>query len=919
MDSGSLHISSGSGLASNQESSSLLDHEKVEQSLRFLLDCDTGIFKNEETLIHLNTIEAVADNGGWAVEHLDLLIQQLTSVPSPAQISRRIVYSLVPSINIPAHLLVRLALWGLGSSKLSRDCVVLPVLKLISLSLQYDCVTNKQELLCLYELFLSYLSKEKLTNTVADILQLITTKSEVTEWRVRSVMRCQHKTGSSYALDRLLWAYRQMRPDLLPACAAPAAKATSVNTVIGKRFHKVWEERLEQNLEADNRNGIWIGGYEIGNVFKKSKRDSLIPSKDILNVLRGIKAKRDRRVDLGELRTVEKVVGSAHDVQLPANILSLLRCKAIVQILAIDPGLVERLSMTLFHTLKNEFICCDGAVGIRDETRRRRRRNKILSCIVKLQECVQQGLPVVGRFLVEYLDSWNGETHFLSILRLISQLQITDYKELHDCVIAPLMRHFVKFNMVKQLILLGYMHTLLRTWAAIEFKRFTNYTRSIFPISSANCENALESIIHLSTEIGEMTMLALSITQERGESTLMLTSQVLLMYRITQRIMLEFSIPVRLELPASYMYSALFSHSAGLLAQACQHVLLNKKKVFPFLKKALRSLEITDGYDTTDSSLIADLVSVESREQLLVTTRDMLVFLSPGNVNITSDSILRQGWSAPLGEEWMRESLYLSSHPALLSFVVEYIDSLSLSEEEKQLAWVQLSEEVDEHHEWETDITLVQDKPRISSRSFYNIKAPLKVRPKRSTDRLGNITTFLHFVASYLPCIQEFVMEFKQKASEPRRLENIRKDNDCRSMISLETVDSGVGSLHQGRGKNVLSPANALQVIPRTSSKQIMKEKEWVSALNLKSHGTVTSSLMQNLSEVATKSNLAKDDIATTNEASGSYDRSDENLKSEIRKNIKLRSRKISDGSPLPKKRKPAVKKNDKNVLRDKN
>ena len=126
---------------------------QVEQSLRFLLDCDTGIFKNEETLIHLNTIEAVADNGGWAVEHLDLLIQQLTSVPSPAQISRRIVYSLVPSINIPAHLLVRLALWGLGSSKLSRDCVVLPVLKLISLSLQYDYVTNKQELLCLYELF----------------------------------------------------------------------------------------------------------------------------------------------------------------------------------------------------------------------------------------------------------------------------------------------------------------------------------------------------------------------------------------------------------------------------------------------------------------------------------------------------------------------------------------------------------------------------------------------------------------------------------------------------------------------------------------------------------------------------------------------------------------------------------------------
>ena len=131
-------------------------------------------------------------------------------------------------------------------------------------------------------------------------------------------------------------------------------------------------------------------------------------------------------------------------------------------------------------------------------------------------------------------------------------------------------------------------------------------------------------------------------------------------------------------------------------------------------------------------------------------------------------------------------------------------------------------------------------------------------------------------------------------------------------MISFETMDSGVGSLHQGRGKHVPSPAYALQAKSRTSSKQIIKEKEWANAQNLDSHGTVTSSLMQNVSEVATKSNMAK-------EASGSYDRSNENLKSVGRKNIKLRSRKISDGSPLPKKRKPAVKKNNKNVLREKN
>ena len=56
----------------------------------------------------------------------------------------------------------------------------------------------------------------------------------------------------------------------------------------------------------------------------------------------------------------------------------------------------------------------------------------------------------------------------------------------------------------------------------------------------------------------------------------------------------------------------------------------------------------------------------------------MLVFLSPGNVHMTMGSILRKGWSAPLGEDWLREGLYLSSHPALLPYVLEYLDSLEL-------------------------------------------------------------------------------------------------------------------------------------------------------------------------------------------------------------------------------------------------
>ena len=84
------------------------------------------------------------------------------------------------------------------------------------------------------------------------------------------------------------------------------------------------------------------------------------------------------------------------------------------------------------------------------------------------------------------------------------------------------------------------------------------------------------------------------------------------------------------------------------------------------------------------------------------------MFLSPGNVHLTMGSILIQGWSAPLGEDWLREGLYVSSHPALLPYVLEYLDCLDSLElgnsREKQLAWLQLSEEQDDQEQWEKNI-----------------------------------------------------------------------------------------------------------------------------------------------------------------------------------------------------------------------
>lgn len=57
-----------------------------------------------------------------------------------------------------------------------------------------------------------------------------------------------------------------------------------------------------------------------------------------------------------------------------------------------------------------------------------------------------------------------------------------------------------------------------------------------------------------------------------------------------------------------------------------------------------------------------------------------------------SSSVLKLPWA--LGREaWLRDSLFISSHPAFLPHVLAYLDRRDLEQEDLPAAWLQLSEE----------------------------------------------------------------------------------------------------------------------------------------------------------------------------------------------------------------------------------
>jgi hypothetical protein len=131
---------------------------------------------------------------------------------------------------------------------------------------------------------------------------------------------------------------------------------------------------------------------------------------------------RGQEVSLTSCQTVGDVYANLAALALPSRTLSMLQNRATFLLLFANrnPGEVQaRFSVTLYHTLYNEFFGCgDGNLD---------RQSYLLRRVYLLQEYLQQGIPVVGRFFAEYLIEWDGKELFLDVINLLPYIQITDF------------------------------------------------------------------------------------------------------------------------------------------------------------------------------------------------------------------------------------------------------------------------------------------------------------------------------------------------------------------------------------------------------------------------------------------------------------------------------------------------------------
>ena len=367
----------------------------------------------------------------------------------PITASSRLIYCLVPQGRLSSDCVTTFVVWALTNwGQLSHNGVLEPTLKWLGQILHYQVVPVK-DLQIIYELFVQSLMtfSSKLTPVLCDIISKVTLtdKSLVTPCRVKTLLKIRKSEGANAAIESVLLKYQALRPDLVNEKLNKKLTSGGSNHRNGQlevAFEAVWANRDDLDAQPEEVFGLDCPLHFFGTTPKSAKfadqtnkktRQCLVPPLEagpsLADCEQGTAKKKQkldknrRSVYLHDCKNLNDLVANIRRLKSPKQALSLIANPSTFALVLLNPNpaeLQERLSMSLYYTLHNEFFSLTAMSGFTE------RKLDLLRRINMFQDWLQQGLPVVSKFLVLYLEVWNGRDFFTEIMKLLSYLQITD-------------------------------------------------------------------------------------------------------------------------------------------------------------------------------------------------------------------------------------------------------------------------------------------------------------------------------------------------------------------------------------------------------------------------------------------------------------------------------------------------------------
>ena len=238
----------------------------------------------------------------------------------------------------------------------------------------------------------------------------------VTKRRIDGLFHIRRIYGARPQLDSLLKRCKSLRPDLTFERISSTTKNTkNYNGPLERTFAEIWSTVIVGN------ESVLDISLKLSDAYSK-KSNPLIPlvscEKQCVPT-----TKNGSCVSIHECKTVKELVKNIHHVQMPDQALSLLRSQHLFYLVLLNTTpteIQERLSISIYFVLHNEFLSLSRSKKPSSQ------KTDLLCRINILQAWLQRGLPVVGRFLAEYLPTWDGDEYFVEICKLLSFLPIVD-------------------------------------------------------------------------------------------------------------------------------------------------------------------------------------------------------------------------------------------------------------------------------------------------------------------------------------------------------------------------------------------------------------------------------------------------------------------------------------------------------------
>ncbi|KAI2656940.1 Centromere protein I [Labeo rohita] len=563
------------------------------RAVKYLSQVEAGtvVRGNDELERNMVVVETVALSKGLPPEVITVLLDLALSLNAGTANCTRVLKFLIPATVVPQEAIVKGVSWlCVGKMPMNAQCPF-----------------------------------------VCHLLYLLTMREHVHPYRVRKLLDIQAKMGRQPFLTQLLALYKVFRPDLV-TLSLPSRVRTGF-----KNHNSTWKVALSA-VQRKNKGAVLADqSLSLDVKEKPSSRKRKLHHLAIPPLSSAFDSNSSKRVfRLQELRSFKELLENIHNIELPAQMGSLLGSALALHYLDCvqDESAFLRLNFWLGHSLQEEFLLCpvDGSSDNTSEACR------FLSTILFSQQFLQEGFSSTESFLYKFLSVWDGCLLRPQILDLLSDIPLMPSFYMHKLLFEPLKQLYFTSTVFFKCSVIECLNSMLVKWL------------------TWHSVSASEGVMELVRFVGLLASEGLRLEN----CHVLLLNQTLAFYETVCDMFLKYSLPLVIMPPAGVFYPALFA-TDSISVDRLGYIMYRYRKNLTLAKKQEQQREQTfhisrNTYKEFNRNL-----------QAMVNSMWNSWWCIPGSdIEIDKDLIAL----SKVAEPWCRFDLI--HHPALFSYAIEF-------------------------------------------------------------------------------------------------------------------------------------------------------------------------------------------------------------------------------------------------------